>query len=138
VGHWELRVDLAGAEDVCGKVVFEVMGAVLLQRTSLPVPDAPASCCIVVAGKGRFKQHYFDSRGVARLYPMTFDGHTWTLERTAPDFTPLDIYQRSHGAFSDDLSTIAAEWQSSMDGREWSLDFGLTYRRALDESASRQ
>ena len=74
-------------------------------------------------------QHYFDSRGVARLYRMTFDGHRWTLERTAPDFTPLEFHQRYLGTFSDDRGTITGEWQSSPDGRGWSRDFGLTYRR---------
>ncbi|HMG63353.1 MAG TPA: hypothetical protein VK599_10440 [Streptosporangiaceae bacterium] len=41
----------------------------------MPVPDAPDSCCVVVAADdGRYVQHYFDSRGVARLYVMTIDG----------------------------------------------------------------
>jgi hypothetical protein len=130
VGHWELTVDLPGAEDVRGHVVFDRMGDVLVQRTAIPVPQAPDSCCVVVFLDGKCTQHYFDSRGVARLYRMTFDGRTWTLERTEPDFTPLDVHQRYIGAFSDDLTTIIGEWQSSSDGREWSRDFGLTYRRA--------
>ena len=109
------------------------MGEVLVQRTTVPVPEAPDSCCIVVLRDGKFTQHYFDSRGVARLYEMTFDGRTWTLERTKPDFTPLDFHQRYVGTFSDDLTTIAGQWQSSRDGREWNRDFGLTYQRAAEE-----
>ena len=129
VGHWELSVDLPGADGVHGDVIFEVMGEVLVQRTTVPVPEAPDSCCIVVSRDGKFTQHYFDARGVARLYDMTFDGHTWTLERTKPDFSPLDFYQRYVGTVSDDTTTITGEWQSSADGREWTRDFGLTYRR---------
>ena len=99
------------------------------------MPQAPDSCCAVVSQEGKFTQHYFDSRGVARLYEMTFDGHTWTLERGQPDFTPLDFHQRFIGTLSEDRATITAEWQSSSDGRDWSRDFGLTYRRAREQPA---
>jgi hypothetical protein len=129
-GEWELIVDLPGAGDVRGRVVFEVMGEVLVQRTTVPVPEAPDSCCLVVAGDdGGYVQHYFDSRGVARLYAMTFDGRGWTLERTRPDFSPLEFCQRFAATISDDGVTIDGEWQRSEDGRQWMRDFGLTYIR---------
>ena len=130
VGEWELAVDLPGAEDVRGHVRFEAIGELLVQRTTVPVPEAPDSCCVVVAGDdGGYTQHYFDSRGVARLYTMTFDGRSWTLERTKPDFSPLDFQQRYVGAVSDDAATIDGEWLSSDDGQQWTRDFGLTYTR---------
>ncbi len=44
---------------------------------------------------------------------MTFDGHTWTLERTKPDFSPLDFHQRFVGSISDDGTTIDGEWRTS-------------------------
>jgi hypothetical protein len=129
-GEWELAVDLPGAEDVRGHVLFELMGEVLVQRTTVPVPEAPDSCCLVVAGNdGGYVQHYFDSRGAARLYEMTFDGRTWTLERTQPDFSPLDFAQRFTGNMSDDGATIDGEWQRSGDDRPWTRDFRLTYTR---------
>ena len=130
VGTWELQVDLPGADDVRGHVVFELLGELLVQRTTIPVPEAPDSVCVVVTGDdGSFVQHYFDSRGVARLYEMTYDGDKWTLERTKPDFTSLEFCQRFVGRFADDRASIAGEWQSSTDGSEWTKDFGLTYRR---------
>jgi hypothetical protein len=61
---------------------------------------------------------------------MTLDARTWTLERTKPDFSPLDFYQRYAGYFGGDRRTIDGEWQRSKDGREWTRDFGLTYTRA--------
>jgi hypothetical protein len=137
IGHWELTVDLPGAEDVVGQVEFDTIGEILVQVTTVPVPQAPDSCCVVVVQAGKFTQHYFDSRGVARLYEMTFDGRTWTLERTKPDFTPLEFHQRYVGTFSDDLTTITGEWQSSSDGHEWSRDFGLAYRRAANPQTPR-
>lgn len=130
VGEWELAVDLPGAGEGRGRVTFEQMGNALVQRTEVPSPDAPGSLCIVLTRPdGSYVQHYFDARGVARLYAMTFDGREWTLERNEQDFSALDFHQRFVGRFSDDRSTIDGEWQQSADGKEWSRDFGLTYTR---------
>lgn len=130
IGQWELAVDLPGAEDVRGQVLFETVGELLVQRTTVPVPEAPDSCCIIVTGAdGSYTQHYFDARGVVRLYVMTFDARTWTLERTKPDFTPLEFCQRFIGSVSADGTLIDGEWQSSADGQRWTRDFGLTYTR---------
>lgn len=60
---------------------------------------------------------------------MTFDGHTWTLERTKPDFSPLDFHQRFVGSISDDGTTIDGEWRTSQDGQQWTRDFRVTYIR---------
>jgi hypothetical protein len=80
---------------------------------------------------GAYTQHYYDSRGVVRLYAMTLAGGVWTLTRESPDFTPLDFRQRFTGTFSADGNTISGAWESSpADGGEWKHDFGLTYRRA--------
>jgi hypothetical protein len=137
VGEWELSVDLPGAQDVRGHVAFDLLGDVLVQRTTVPVEEAPDSCCVVVRNEeAGFTQHYFDSRGVARLYAMTFDGDTWTLERTKPDFTPLESHQRFMGRFDVEHSTINGEWQSSNDGHDWHRDFGLTYRRLTAKNAA--
>ena len=135
VGDWELSVDLPGAEETRGHVVFDRMGETLVQRTFVPVPEAPDSCCVIMYRAGAFTQHYFDSRGVARVYAMTFDGRTWILERTKPDLSPLDFAQRYIGILSDDLTTISGEWQTSDDGQEWHRDFGMTYRRLGSESS---
>ena len=42
----------------------------LLQRTEVPVPEAPDGLMIVSADPetGAYTQHYYDSRGVVRLY----------------------------------------------------------------------
>ena len=129
-GEWELAVDLPGAQDVRGQVTFETLGEVLVQRTTVPVPQAPDSCCLVLAADdGTYTQHYFDSRGVAPLYAMTFDGRTWTLERSKPGFSPLEFYQRFIASVSDDRTTIDGEWHSSPDGQNWTRDFRLTYTR---------
>ena len=105
-------------------------GAFLLQRTSVPVTEAPDSLCVVGLADGDgYTQLYFDARGVARVYAMTYDGRTWTLERGAADFTPLDFHQRWLATVADDGAEIAGRWESSPDGRTWTLDFELSYHR---------
>jgi hypothetical protein len=129
-GEWELLVGPPGAGGIRGHARFEVMGEVLVQRTTVPVPEAPDSCCVVVAGEdGGYVQHYFDSRGTARRYAMTFDGRTWTLERTQPDLSPLDFCQRFVGRVREDGAVIDGEWLTSADGRQWAHDFAMTYTR---------
>jgi len=135
VGEWRLEVsafrlppELANA----ARTTFEwtLGGAFLLQQSTVPVPEAPDGLCVIGldAGDG-YTQHYFDSRGIARIYAMTFDGRNWTLERRTADFTSLDFHQRWSGTFSDDDETIHGRWESSPDGREWELDFELSYHR---------
>ena len=102
----------------------------LLQRTQIPVPEAPDSLAIISAdpGTGGYTQHYFDSRGVARLYAMTVAGRVWTLTRESADFTPLDFRQRFTGTISDDGNTISGAWEIAHDAG-WEHDFALTYHR---------
>ncbi|MFD9286753.1 hypothetical protein ACFWBV_00215 [Streptomyces sp. NPDC060030] len=106
-------------------------GQVLVQRTEIPAPAAPDGLMIVRAdpATGSYTQHYFDSRGVARLYAMTFDGRVWTLTRESPDFTPLEFRQRFTGTFSEDATAITGGWEVRFDGGEWEHDFALDYRR---------
>src|SRR3954470_13656521 len=69
----------------------------LPERAAADHPAAPDGCMAIAPDArrpGDFVQHYFDSRGVVRLYAMTFDGRTWTLTRLEPDFSPLDFRQR--------------------------------------------
>ena len=105
-------------------------GAFMLQRSAVPVPESPDGLSVIGPDAGEdYTQHYFDSRGIARIYAMTFDGRAWTLERHTPDFSPLPFHQRWVGTFSADGETIEGRWETSPDGRDWELDFELVYRR---------
>jgi hypothetical protein len=75
---------------------------------------------------GIFAQHYYDSRGVARVYQMSLDDGIWKLWREAPGF-----WQRFTGEISRDGSAIKGAWEGSADGREWKHDFGLDYVKVL-------
>jgi hypothetical protein len=126
VPAWPLPPELADA----ARTTFEwtLDGAFLLQRSSVPVPEAPDGLSVIGLDEDDgYTQHYFDSRGVARIYAMTFDGRDWTLERNAPDFTALSFHQRWIAAV--DGHTIRGRWEQSPDGREWQLDFEVIYTR---------
>jgi len=81
----------------------------LLQRTEITVPEAPDSLSIISVDleTGAYTQHYYDSRGVVRVYAMRLADGVWTLTRESPDFTPLDFRQRFIGTFSEDGNTIS-------------------------------
>jgi hypothetical protein len=130
VGEWRVETSLG---DVPARAVFEwaLDGAFLVQRTEIDLPEAPDSLSVITAdpSTGGYRQHYFDSRGVVRLYAMTFDGRTWTLTREAADFSPLHFAQRYTGTFSDDGARIDGRWEIKHPGQDWTADFDLDYVR---------
>ena len=137
VGEWSVEAVAPWAPpgDVRGRTVFEWMpgGAFLLQRWEVPIDEAPDGLALIgrdLQGSGGYLQHYFDSRGVARVYSMTFDDGVWTLSRAEADFSPLDFSQRFTGTLSDDGRTIRARWEICHHDSTWEHDFDLVYRRA--------
>ena len=128
VGEWDLEAFGGHA-----RVTFEWLSGqtFLVERWEVPVPEAPDGIAIIGFDEGRdtFIQHYFDSRGVARVYEMGLEDGRWTLSRSEPDFSPLDFAQRFEGRFSEDARTIAGRWEIDRDGSGWKLDFELTYRK---------
>jgi hypothetical protein len=133
VGEWAVEARFrAGPPAPQARSRFEWVldGRFLLQRTEVPVPEAPDGLMIVSADQetGGYTQHYYDSRGVVRLYAMTFADGVWTLTRESPDFTRLDFRQRFTGTFSGDGNTISGAWETGRDD-DWEHDFDLFYRR---------
>ena len=139
VGTWSLAMIPPGEPrrdplpDLGARVTFGWLGdhAFLIERWTVPVPEAPDGVALLGwdEGRGTFLQHYFDERSVARVYAMTFDGRTWTLERTSPDFSPYDFGQRFRGTLSDDGTTIDGTWDIADDKVTWRKDFDLIYTR---------
>ena len=76
-----------------------------------------------------YLRRYFDSRGVARVYAMSFDSGVWKLSRTSADFSPLDFAQRLTGTLSADGRAIQGRWELAHDGSTWEHDFDLVYTR---------
>jgi len=137
VGEWGLVAafkDIPPA-DIGARVTFEWLPGerFLIQRWEVPIPEAPDGIAIIgpdPESDGNYLQHYFDSRGVARVYRMTFEDGVWKLWRDEPDVSQLDFAQRYAGTFSDDGKTIAGSWEICHDGKTWEHDFHLTYTKA--------
>src|SRR5215211_2400707 len=136
VGEWKmvaLYKDMPPA-DIGAHVSFEWMPGerFLIQRWEVPIPEAPDGIAVIGAdpeSEGSFLQHYFDSRGVARVYKMSFSDGVWRLWRDAPDLSPLDFSQRYTGTFTDEDKTISGSWEICHDGTTWEHDFDLTYTK---------
>jgi hypothetical protein len=135
VGEWTMEASFPDAPPtgLVGHCVFEwaLDDQFLVQRSKVPHPDAPDGISIIgLAADGEtYTQHYFDSRGIARVYAMTFRDGVWSLLRDSPDFTPLSFSQRFTGTFGDAGRTVRGRWEASTDGSTWELDFELTYRK---------
>jgi hypothetical protein len=136
IGSWTVEAEFPtpGPLVVRGRTTFDWLLArrFVLQQSEMDHPDAPDSHSILAPDPDRpggYLQHYFDSRGVVRLYEMSFDGRTWALTRRAPDFSPLDFAQRFTADLDEVGDTLTGAWYIAPDGDEWRLDFRLTYRR---------
>ena len=68
--------------------------------------------------------HYFDSRGVFRVYEVNVDVEAWRIWRDAPGFS-----QRFTGRFADNGDTIVGRWQLSRDDTHWNDDLQIVYCR---------
>jgi hypothetical protein len=135
VGEWSLVAEFPDLPPMSdgARVAFEWLPGktFLIERWEIPVPEAPDGIAIIGAdpqSEGNYLQHYFDSRGVARVYKMSIEGGVWRLWRDEPDFSPLDFTQRYTGTFSDDVTTIAGAWEINH-GETWEHDFALTYTK---------
>jgi hypothetical protein len=137
VGQWELTASLGERIMSTSRSTFQWLGdrGFLVQRIDPPtylapvwMDAAPRWVDAVIGLDDRsdsFTMLYTHSRGVCRTYRMNLDATRWTLStQTGPDF-----YQRFEGTFNDDRTVIDARWEASGDGRNWSTDFTVTYRR---------
>lgn len=131
VGEWTLQAGPPGGppwpEEARAMLEWMKGRRFLVQRQTIDVPEFPDGVMVIGAGDepDRFRQYYFDSRGVHRIYEMTLAGGVWTLWRDSPDPFP----QRFTGTFADDGATIAGRWEKAEDGPMWAIDFELTYRK---------
>ena len=136
IGEWSMEAsfkDIPPA-DASARAIFEWMPGqrFLIERWEVPVPEAPDGIAVIGPDpetEGHYLQHYFDSRGVARVYKMSLSDGIWKLWRDSPDFSPLNFSQRFTGTFSDDGKTISGAWEISHDAGAWEHDFDLTYTK---------
>src|SRR5215218_4047755 len=86
VGQWKMMATFKDMPptDADAHVSFEWMPGkrFLIQRWEVPIPEAPDGIALIGAdpeSDGNYLQHYFDTRGVARVYKMSFRKGVWKL-----------------------------------------------------------
>jgi hypothetical protein len=133
VGDWETEIsNAASLPDASAKVTCRTSiqwteaGAYLLMRQAGDDPGAPNGTWLISGDEATpsYAVSYFDSRGVSRIYQMSFEESVCTMWRTAPGFS-----QRFEGALSGSGELIAGYWEKSADGKTWEHDFDMTFRR---------
>ncbi len=132
VGEWEIETSLEldpGHGAARMKIEWALDQRFLLQRAHVPHPAAPDVLAVIAVdpGSGFYTQHYFDARGVVRIYAMELSEKTWTLTRTESDFSELPFAQRYVGRFEEGGRRILGRWEKSTDAANWELDFELNY-----------
>ena len=98
---------------------ISIIGHTGQDRVDSATRAAPAD-----ARAAQLHMHYFDSRGVFRVYEASIDDASWRLWRDAPGFS-----QRFTGTWSDGGDTITGRWQLCRDDVHWVDDLEITYRR---------
>ena len=133
IGEWRIEISAMSFQPdpsavAHGRTSFDWLegGAFLVQHTEISAPDFPRSTAIIAPDDAAetFGMLYYDSRGVSRIYEMTFSGEIWTLWREFPGFS-----QRLLGTFSESGRVITASWEKSGDGSHWEHDFDLKYTK---------
>ena len=107
----------------------------LMFRSHNDHPDFPDSISIIGETEG-LQWHYFDSRGVHRIYEIRVTEDAWEIVRNvarsdapeigreAPPFS-----QRLTVTFEDDDNTMQGRSKISFDDETWQDDLQITYRR---------
>lgn len=105
----------------------------LIWRAREDHPDFPDSISILGDTEG-LRWHYFDSRGVHRLFDLTVTGDGLEIGREVPASSE-DFSQTLRIVFADDDRTMTGLSRLSHDNETWNDDLAITYRRAGDRTA---
>jgi len=127
------------------ETTIERLGEFLVIRSVAEPTELPDNISIVGGAPDGEPQpmHYFDSRGVKRLFLMTLHGSAWTIWRApGEDWSGPDgpgFNQRYVGEISADGRSITGRWERGLGkaGDEWELDFPLDYVRVEPQADRR-
>ena len=134
-GEGELPIDPPLKMTV--EATLERMGAFLVLRSTGEPAEMPDSLSVIGGAPEGEPQpmHYFDGRGVKRLFMTAVEGSTWKIWRApGEDWNGPDgpgFNQRFIGEMSGDRATIDGRWERGMGdaGDQWELDFPFDYTR---------
>jgi hypothetical protein len=136
-GEWEAsgQMDLDGQTiKVIGHTTIEPLGEFVVLRSTVQPPEFPDSISIIGGGpEGEpAPMHYFDERGVQRLYLSTVGDGRWVIWRGDESWRESPGHnQRYVGEISPDGSKITGAWERGLGeaGDRWEQDFTLDYQR---------
>lgn len=129
VGAWVTEAThpaLPGAV-VSGRASFEWLEdqRFLIQRSHYEHPEIPDAIAVMGIVDGAPSMHYFDPRGVHRVFTVEITAGTWRFWNNTPGFA-----QRFTGTLSEDGNVITGQGELSRDGASWQDDLAISYRRA--------
>lgn len=135
--HGEGSIPIEPPMTITVEATVERMGAWLILRSTSEISEVPDNVSVIGGAPDGEPQpmHYFDARGVQRLFLMTLNGSTWTIWRApGEDWNGPDgpgFNQRFIGELAPDRTRIDGRWERGMGdaGDRWELDFPLVYTR---------
>ena len=133
IGNWNVKVSNASFlpdpnDTVTWQASFEWMEDSFIIWHSQGKDDFPKSVSVIGRNENKasdkYNMLYYDSRGVSRVYKMSFSTRIWKLWRDDSDF-----FQRFEGKINEDDNVIVGNWENSPDGKKWNHDFTITYTK---------
>ena len=140
IGTWRAEGELPMDPHmkISGEARIERLGELIVFSSVAKPTEVPDSISVIGGAREGKPQpmHYFDSRGVKRLYLTAVESSTWKIWRApGEDWNGPDgpgFNQRFIGEISADGKTIEGRWERAMGeaGDQWELDFPINYARA--------
>ena len=139
IGEWHGEGELPTDPPVklAAEVSIERLGQFVVVGSVGKPKEFPDSISVIGGAPDGEPQpmHYFDSRGVKRLFETVVEGSTWRIWRApGEDWNGPDgpgFNQRFIGELSVDGRTIDGRWERGLGaaGDQWETDFPITYVR---------
>lgn len=133
IGNWKIKIYNTSflkppSETIEGKASFEWIDnqTFIIMRSETTKGGPPTSVSIMNLDDTNVQgvMSYYDSRGVSRIYNMSFADNIWKLWREAPGFN-----QKFEGVMGNDGKIIDACWYKMEDGKTWMRDFDIKYEK---------
>ena len=139
IGEWHGEGEIPSEPPMKFSVeaTIERLGEFIVFRSSGEPPEMPDTVSVIGGAPAGEPQpmHYFDSRGVKRMFVTAVEGSSWRIWRApGEDWNGPDgpgFNQRFIGEMSADGRTIDGRWGRGLGdaGDDWELDFPMTYVR---------
>jgi len=139
IGEWDAagEMDIGGQKiKVTGHTTIERLGDFVVLREAVQPREFPDSVLIIGGGKEGepAPMHYFDERGVHRVYMSTVAEGRWTIWRADESWRESPGHnQRYVGEISPSGDKITGAWERGLGeaGDQWEVDFTLDYERVV-------